>query len=119
MKGENRSQEGTTMKTRQISKQSTQKALTRYTEERPAERKKRAPDQGMRIRLLLLLLGSLAILFVLHLIVAYAQSPAAQPTTCDQLMASTDYTQAVDLQPDNQVMAAVQMVNELDNGAPA
>jgi hypothetical protein len=34
-------------------------------------------------------------------------------------MASADYTRAVNLQPDNQVMAAVQMVNELDNGAPA
>ncbi len=58
-------------------------------------------------------------LFVLHVIVAYAQSPALQPTTCNQLVGSTDYPQVVHLQPASQAMSAIQMVNSLDNGAPA
>jgi hypothetical protein len=71
------------------------------------------------LRLLLLLGGSLAMLFVLHVIVVYAQTPTSQPTTCDQLIGSADYPQVVKLQPENQEMAAVQMVNSLVNGAPA
>ena len=71
------------------------------------------------MRLLLLLVGSLVMLFVLHVVVVYAQTPASQPTTCDQLIGSADYPQVVKLQPENQEMAAVQMVNSLVNGAPA
>ena len=107
------------MKTSQTSKQSIKKDPARHTKEKPVRRKKRVFGQGPKIRLLLLLLGSLAIFLVLHMIVAYAQAPAAQPTTCDQLITSANYPQVVKLQPDSQVMAAVQMVNNLDNGAPA
>ena len=107
------------MKTSQTSKQLTKKEPARHAEARPSEDKKATFGQGLKMRLLLLLLGSLAIVFVLHVIVVYAQSPNAQPTTCDQLIPTANYPQVVKLQPEGQEMAAVQMVNSLDNGAPA
>lgn len=107
------------MKTRQTSKRSTKKSPRRSTEVKRAARVRREFGQGLKMRLLLLLLGSLAILFVLHAVVVYAQTSMSQPTTCNQLIGSADYPQVVKLQPENQEMAAVQMVNRLDNGAPA
>ncbi|HEY3993288.1 MAG TPA: hypothetical protein VGM01_10460 [Ktedonobacteraceae bacterium] len=107
------------MKTSQTSKQLTPKRPVQHTEVGPSERKKKESGQELRVRLLVLLLGSLAIVFVLHMIVVYAQSPNAQPTTCDQLITTANYPQVVKLQPEGQEMAAVQMVNSLDNGAPA
>lgn len=74
--------------------------------------------RSLKWRLLLLVLGSLAILFLLHVIVTYAQSPVSQISNCAELMSMADYPQAVNLQP-GQEMAAVQMVNDLDGGAPA
>lgn len=107
------------MKTSQTSKQSTKKDLARHAEIKGSERKKGAAGHELKVRLLLLLLGSLTIVFILHVIVVYAQSPAAQPTTCEQLIGAANYPQVVKLQPESQEMAAVQMVNSLDNGAPA
>ena len=107
------------MKTRQTSKRSTKKGPARRAEAQRTAHTSRGIGRGLKTRLLLLLLGSLAILFVLHVIVVYAQSPASQPVTCNQLISSADYPQVVKLQPESQVMAAVQMVNNLDNGAPA
>lgn len=75
--------------------------------------------RALKWRLLLLLLGSLAILFLLHVIVTYAQSPVPQINNCAELMSLANYPQAVDLQSQNQEMAAVQMANDLDGGAPA
>ena len=107
------------MKTLQTSKRSANTVSARNAEVQPSESKDRVFGRGLKTRLLLLLLGSLAIVFVLHAIVVYAQSAVSQPTTCSQLIGSADYPQVVNLQPDNQTMAAVQMVNNLDNGAPA
>ena len=57
------------------------------------------------------MLGSLVILFLLHLIVTFAQSPISQITNCAELMSLANYPQAVNLQPQNQEMAAVQVAN--------
>lgn len=107
------------MKTRQTSKHLTKKSKGRSSKAQPAERQQPIYGSGLKVRLLLLLLGSLAILLVLHVIVVYAQSPASQPTTCDQLIGSANYPQVVQLQPENQEMSAIQMVSSLDRGAPA
>ncbi|HEX7735545.1 MAG TPA: hypothetical protein VF458_11810, partial [Ktedonobacteraceae bacterium] len=107
------------MRTRQKSKRLPQKGQTRSTEVKPAAHKLHVRGRWLKTRLLLLLLGSLAILYALHVIVGYAQSPASQPTTCAQLMGSADYPQVVKLQPASQEMAAVQVVSSLDDGAPA
>lgn len=82
-------------------------------------RKRRLFGNVQKMHLLMLLLGALVILFILHVIVVYAQSPFPQPTNCSELMGAADYPQEVNLQPQGQEMAAVQMVNSLDNGAPA
>lgn len=107
------------MRTRQTSKRLRHKGQARSTEVKPAARRQKRRWRWLKLRLFLLLLGSLAILYVLHVIVIYAQSPAPRPTTCAQLMGSVDYPQVVKLQPDSQEMAAVQVVNNLDNGEPA
>ncbi|HEY0755939.1 MAG TPA: hypothetical protein VGD98_18420 [Ktedonobacteraceae bacterium] len=107
------------MRTRQISKQSKQKDPARSIEVNCAARAQRARGQWLKMRLLLLLLGSLAILFVLHVIVSGTPLPASQPTTCAHLIGSANYPQIIKLQPENQEMAAVQMANSLDNGEPA
>ena len=73
----------------------------------PRVRKRWFFRRGLKLRLLMLLLSILAVLFLLHVIVVYAQSPLSQPTNCAELMNSTDYPQVVDLQAQTQQMAAV------------
>ncbi len=107
------------MRTRQTSKQSTNKGRARRAEARPAAHNHQERRRWIKMRLLLLLLGSLAIVLVLHMIIACTPFSASQPTSCAQFMSSADYPQVVNLQPANQEMAAVQMINNLDNGAPA
>lgn len=107
------------MKTHKKSKRSAKKETVRSREMPAVQPQKKALGRSLKIRLLLLLLGSLAIVGILHVFAVYAQSPASQPTTCAQLMGATNYPQVVKLQPDTQEMAAVQVVNSLDNGAPA
>jgi hypothetical protein len=72
-----------------------------------------------KIRLLLLLLGSLVVLLLFQFFIAYMPAQQPAPTTCAGLMGTADYTQAVGLQTPNQSMSAIQMVNDLDGGAPA
>lgn len=107
------------METSETSKRSKPRKAARSVQNQVSTRKKRESGRTMKMRLLLFLLGILAILFVLHIIVVYAQSPALQPTTCDQLIEEADYPQEVHLQPDTQEMEAVQMVKNLDDGTPA
>lgn len=85
----------------------------------PRARKRWFFRRGLKLRLLMLMLCSLAVLFLLHVIVVYAQSPLSQPTNCAALINSADYPQVVDLQAQTQQMSAVQVDNNLDNGAPA
>lgn len=107
------------MKTRQTSKQSTKKISTRNAEIRPPVRTSRTRWRGPKIGLLLFLLGSLALFFVLHFIVGYAQSLTGQPPTCARLVQGADYPRLVNLRTPGQQMSAVQMVDELDGGSPA
>src|SRR5437879_4129857 len=107
------------MKTRKTSKQATKKGPIQRVETQATKRQKKGLGRGLKLRLLWLLLGSLAIVGILHVFAVYAQSPESQPTTCTQLMGLTDYPQVVKLQTDTQEMEAVQVANSLDNGAPA
>lgn len=99
-------------------KESTTLERTTRETRRPPRRPPRC-GRGIKWRLILLFLGSLTALFLLHMIVTYAQSPAPQITNCDELMSMADYSQAVNFQSQSQEMPAVQMVNDLDGGSPA
>ena len=72
-----------------------------------------------KMRLLPILLGSLVILLLLQFFIAYIPTRQPAPITCTGLMGAADYTQAVGLQTPEQSMSAIQMVNNLDGGAPA
>lgn len=107
------------MKTRKKGKQAVKQSPARQVEKQASARPRKLIGRGIKVRLLLLLLASLAIVGILHVLAVYAQAPASQPTTCAQLMGSADYAQAVNLQSDTQEMSAVEVVNSLDDGAPA
>jgi hypothetical protein len=72
-----------------------------------------------KARLLILLFAILAGLLALHTLAVYIQSVALSPATCTGLIRSADYTRAVNLQSQSQEMAAVQIADNLDGGAPA
>ncbi len=67
------------------------------------------------------LLSLLALIALIHFIAVMhgGTSTVATPTTCQELVRTTDYTQAVHLQPKSQDMGAVQLVNQVAGGQPA
>ncbi len=67
------------------------------------------------------LLSLLALIALIHFIAVMhaGTSSVATPTTCQELVRTTDYTQAVHLQPKSQDMGAVQLVNQVAGGLPA
>lgn len=72
-----------------------------------------------KMSLLLCLCAGLAVLLVLHMVIAHIQSGLPASANCARLLSSTDYTQAVGFQADHQQMAAIQMITNLDHGLPA
>lgn len=82
-------------------------------------RKRSFFGRTQKMGLLFFLCAGLAILLVLHIIVTYIQHTPSAATTCAGLLNSADYTRVVGFQADNQQMAAIQMVDSLDNGSPA
>ena len=71
-------------------------------------------------RLLTVLFSILALIATVHFItVAHQADLVVTPTTCTSLLRTTDYTQAVHLQPKTQTMGAVQFVDQLVGGQPA
>lgn len=83
------------------------------------ERKRKSRGHALKRHPLLLLLGSLLILCILRAVVVYAWPLPAQSITCNQYIEAADYPRLVHLQPQNQQMAAVQVVSDLDGGSPA
>ncbi|MGH2497768.1 MAG: hypothetical protein ACRDIV_23950 [Ktedonobacteraceae bacterium] len=85
---------------------------------RPAKHKRNY--RGPRPFALLLL--ALVLIALAHLLIVTHQpsTPAsATATNCAGLMRTADYTQSVHLQPDSEQLAAVEFVNQLDDGQPA
>lgn len=77
------------------------------------------PERPWKLRLLIFLLGGLVGLLILHILATYVQMNSFSPNSCPELIGSVDYTQAVHFHPQDQQMAAVQVANNLDGGAPA
>lgn len=85
-----------------------------------------APAESERQRkrkphIITVLLSLLALIALIHFIAVMhgGISTVATPTTCQELVRTTDYTQAVHLQPKSQDMGAVQLVNQVAGGLPA
>lgn len=86
------------------------------------QRKRAFFGRAQKVGLICCLCAGLSVILMLHMNVGHTSPiPGSSPvtTTCADLLNSTDYTKAVGFQPDSQQMAAIQMVNDLDAGAPA
>jgi hypothetical protein len=86
---------------------------------RERERKRKPRTHALKRHPFLLLLGGLLILCILRAVAVYAWPLPEQPITCNQYLEAADYPRVVRLQAQNQQMAAVQIVNDLDGGLPA
>ncbi len=84
----------------------------------PATYTTRAHYRGPR---LLTVLSSIVLLIaLLHFIIVMGMGNAqSAPTTCQELLTTTDYTSVVHLQPGKQQMEAVQFVSQLTGGRPS
>lgn len=72
-----------------------------------------------KVCLLSLACCTLVLLVMLYMALGHLPSILPTDTTCMTLMSSTDYTQAVHLQPASQQMGAVQMISDVTAGVPA
>ena len=93
-------------------------------EVRPPERKVRAAGRFRKwqTRLLICFLCTLALLFLVHIVLTYALGALAstpQITTCGELLRAANYPQMLNLQPQSQQMAAVQLVDQLAGASQA
>lgn len=79
----------------------------------------RSTNHLRKAGLLVTLCAGLTLLILLHTALSHIAGPTPTATDCSDLVSSADYTQAVNLQPANQQMSAVQMVSDLTQGAPA
>jgi hypothetical protein len=89
---------------------------------KPAQAQAESERQRKRKpHIITVLLSLLALIALIHFIAVMhgGTSTVATPTTCQELVRTTDYTQAVHLQPKSQDMGAVQLVNQVAGGQPA
>jgi hypothetical protein len=87
--------------------------------ERARMPKRRRRRHTVKKRLLIMLVGSLALLCILPMLLIYMLTLKPQITTCGDLLRAADYPQVVHLQTPGQEMAAVQLVDHLAGASQA